>query len=462
MRNSLRFRLLLWLLAPLGLYILQAGWMARQSADRTAGLIQDNALLSSAQVMAGDIKWEDGYLHADISPSAIEILSSPYGDEVFFQIMEIGGPVIAGTSNFRQTAPSQSPTWFDTVVQGKPVRAVSLIRPMYDAGRSRRVLVTVAKTRAEQSAMAEEIWQPQLSYFAKILVIAIVLVCIGLTVELRPLMALTKDLRDRAPNRLNTLRADRLQTELRPIVEAINQSIERVHRQAAMQRRFVADAAHQLRTPLTLLGTQLQYARRSRDVDIVQSTLTAMHKSNRSLVALTNQLLLLAQAEAADYAAFDGETISLREVVTEALESLAALAQRRQVELSAHLDDNGRVEGNASLLSVLVFNVLDNAIRYAPSGTGRVDITLLRDPIDTANVTLTISDNGPGIPASIRDRVFEPFFRASDEEGSGLGLAIVREIARAHQAVVLLGEGEDGQGLSVSVRLRASEPAVEA
>ena len=447
MTNSLRLRLLLWLLLPMTVYVVAAGLIAHDNAGRTANLLQDEALLSSARVMAGDIKWDNGVLHADISPSAIEILSSPYGDMVYFSIREANGATIAGTSQFPTRVPGDSPLWYDATVSGRPIRAVSLIRPMYDDGRTRQVVVSVGRTLLQRDATIASLWQPQMLHFGGIVAIAVVLVCIGLTFELRPLMRLTKDLLLRAPNVSLRVRADPLRNELRPIVTAFNRCLDIIERKTTMQRRFIADAAHQLRTPLTLLGTQLQYARRQDDLSQVKETLAAMHRSNRSLVALTNQLLMLAQAEAADYADFKGAPVDLREVATATIEQLALLAQRRSVELSAHFESETQVMGNEPLLNVLLFNLLDNAIRYTPAG-GRVALDLtVRD----GRVVLTIADAGPGIDPALRESVFEPFFRASTEEGSGLGLSIVREIARAHLAEVVLGDGPEGRGLVVSV-----------
>jgi two-component system sensor histidine kinase TctE len=165
-------------------------------------------------------------------------------------------------------------------------------------------------------------------------------------------------------------------------------------------------------------------------------------------VSLTNQLLLLAQAETADYSHFEGERVDLREVATTVIEELALLAQRRGIELAAQLAEDAIVLGNARLLSVLVFNLVDNAIRYtAASG----HVTLLIERCEKT-IVLAVTDDGPGIPADVRDRVFEPFFRASAEEGSGLGLAIVREIVRAHRASISLDDGPGGKGLAAEVR----------
>ncbi len=443
--NSLRVRLLLWLALPMTVFIVAAGLITRSNAWHTANLLQDEVLLSAARVMAGNVGWDGKDLSASISPSAIEILSTPREDQVFFRVQEIGGPMIAGTSDFPQTVPDVSPKWYDAVMNGEPVRAVSVIRPMYDDGTTRRVVISVGRTLHERDALVLALWRPQMFYFSAILTIAVVLVCLGLTLELRPLARLARRMPERVQTSSVRVAVEPLRNELRPIVRAFNQCLEIIEKQTAMQRRFIADAAHQLRTPLTLLGTQLQYARRQNDPAQVQDTLTAMDRSNRSLVALTNQLLTLAQAEAADYAQYAGVTIDLREIATATIEQLALLAQRRRVELVATLAEPEavRVSGNEQLLSVLVFNLLDNAIRYSPEG-GTVSISIDAAP---DAIVLRLADEGAGIDAALREKVFEPFFRASPQPGSGLGLAIVREIARAHRASLRLEDGPRGRGL---------------
>ncbi|MCM2548780.1 sensor histidine kinase [Burkholderia glumae] len=450
--NSLRVRLLIWLALPMTVFIVAAGLITRSNAWRTANLLQDEVLLSAARVMAGNVGWDGNDLSAAVSPSAIEILSTPREDQVFFRVQEIGGPMIAGTSDFPQVVPEVSPKWYDAVMNGEPVRAVSVIRPMYDAGVTRRVVISVGRTLRQRDALVHALWRPQMFYFSAILTIAVVLVCVGLTLELRPLARLARRMPERVLTSSVRVKVEPLRSELRPIVSAFNQCLEIIEKQTAMQRRFIADAAHQLRTPLTLLGTQLQYARRQHDPEQVQDTLKAMARSNRSLVALTNQLLTLAQAEAADYAQYAGVKVDLRAIATGTIEQLALLAQRRRVELAARLDaPDAFVNGNEQLLAVLVFNLVDNAIRYSPEG-GIVTVSLEAAP---EAVRLAVADEGAGIAAGLREKVFEPFFRASPLPGSGLGLAIVREIARAHRATLRLDDGPGGRGLLVTAAFPA-------
>jgi two-component system sensor histidine kinase TctE len=277
----------------------------------------------------------------------------------------------------------------------------------------------------------------------------VALVCIGLTFELRPLMKVKEEVADRDPMQLEPIRVERLHTELRPIVEAINQCIARLGVQVAAQRRFIADAAHQLRTPLTLLGTQLQFARQQDGMNpALDEALAAMHRSNRSMVGLTNKLLLLAQAEAADNTQLAMETVDLVPLAMEVVEDLALLAQARNIDLGAELNGPAPVAGHRGLLQALIANLAENAIRYTGNG-GHVTVAV---QADADSVTVSVLDDGPGIPAESRSRVFEPFFRASaDTEGTGLGLAIVREIADTHHGEITLKPGAGGKGVHISV-----------
>jgi two-component system, OmpR family, sensor histidine kinase TctE len=204
-----------------------------------------------------------------------------------------------------------------------------------------------------------------------------------------------------------------------------------------------------------VLGSQLQYARRQQSLEDVRDTLAAMHHSNRAMVALINQLLMLAQAEAADYTAFESEVVDLKGVITRAVEKLAMVASRRDIELAVSFDEALVMKGSEPLLSAAISNLVDNAIRYSPEGT-RVTVEATRTG-DTLNVG--VIDEGPGIPDALRERVFEPFFRASDVEGSGLGLAIAREIVRAHGGTIEIGEATPERGAKIVMRFEACESA---
>ncbi|WP_028227518.1 sensor histidine kinase [Paraburkholderia ferrariae] len=454
--RSLRARLLLWLIVPMTAFSLVAGWLTHANAQRTADLLQDAALLAAARVMAADVRWNGDTLVASVSPSTIQIVGTPEGDQVFYRVEVAGGAVIAGTSDFPPPHLSLplaagSPDWYDARVLQTPIRAVSLVRPMYDAGRTIDVVVSVGRTQIARDAMIASLWKPQLAYILGSIAAAMVLVSLGLTLELRPLSRLAAGLAGRpTPGRVRIDTAD-VHAELQPLIAAFNACLDVIERQAMTQRRFIADAAHQIRTPLTLLGMQLQYARRQGRLEDVRETLLAMHHSNQAMVSLINQLLMLAQAEAADYSAFHGEAVDMSEVTARAVEKLALAARRKDIELVVSIEPPLVVNGSETLLSAALSNLIDNAIRYAPDGT---QVTIDARQSD-GTVTIQVLDQGAGIPEELRERVFEPFFRASGEEGSGLGLAIAKEIVRAHNGTMSLGTPRDGKGLRVQMNLPA-------
>ncbi|MGI4862120.1 MAG: sensor histidine kinase [Janthinobacterium lividum] len=452
-KRSLRTGLLLWLIVPMTIFSVVAACLTYVDARRTADLLQDAALLAAARVMAADVRWSGANLVASVSPGTIQIVGTPEGDQVFYRIEVAGGAVFAGTSAFPVTALSRSPQWVDASVASMPIRVVSLERAMFDDGKTVSVIVSVGRTQIARDALVSSLWKPQLAYILGSLVVATLLICVGLWLELRPLVRLAAGIAAQpSPSRARIAEAD-LHAELRPLVAAFNACLDVIERHAVTQRRFIADAAHQIRTPLTVLGTQLQFARRQQNFDEVHGTLLAMHHSNRAMVLLINQLLMLAQAEAASYTAFKGTPVNLCDVLARTVEKLALMAQRKNLELTVSLEDALIVNGSEPLLAAAFANLVDNAIRYTPEGR-RVIVEARRVAGD---VLIDVTDEGPGIPPDLRERVFEPFFRASTEEGSGLGLAIAREIVRAHGGSIVLKGSVFEPGTVARVVLRLDE-----
>ncbi|PRD77523.1 sensor histidine kinase [Burkholderia multivorans] len=453
MAHSLRGRLLWWLLLPLAVFVLIAAAMAYDAARRTADLVQDSTLVASARTIGEDIEWRNGLPVADVPPAALEIFESPSRDSVFYKVIDSDGRLLAGNPALDVVAQhGAEPVAYDTTFDGTRLRAVAYDRQLYDEGQVDTVTVVVAKTTRSRNAMVATIWRPQLVRLALMLVLAVALVYLGLTFELRPLMKLKDDVADRGPMELEPIRPERLQHELRPIVDAINQCIARLNTHTATQRRFIADAAHQLRTPIAVLDTQIQYAQqRGHDDRELASVLDSMQRSSRKMADVTDKLLLLAHAEATPSTLLT-QRVDLAALVSSVLEETIVLAQRRDIDLGAELGERLDVAGSGSLLSALVTNLVDNAVRYTHPG-GCVTVAARRDG-DT--VVLDVIDDGPGIPAEARPHVFKRFYRvSSDTEGSGLGLAIVSEIAQAHGGSATLAPGPGNRGVVVTVRLPA-------
>ncbi|MGF6935978.1 two-component system sensor histidine kinase TctE [Paraburkholderia sp. UCT70] len=451
MMHSLRARLLGWLLVPVGMFVLITGLMSYDAARETAGLLQDNALLASARIIGEEVNWENGVLIARIPPAALEMFESPYQDQVFYRIVKGRADLLGGNPNLAVPAHAMPrPVFYDTALDGQPVRAVAYERELYDSGATEPVTVIVAKTQASYRAMLQTLWRPQLVRQGLMLALAVALALRGLALELRPLIRLKEDVADRDALQLEPIWIERLPSELRPVVDAINQCIARLKLHATTQRKFIADAAHQLRTPLALLGAQIQCARPCGHWGpLLTDALAGVRRTSGKMTEMTNQLLLLAQAESSPPDRTPVR-VDLAAVVSCVLEGLVVAAQRRQIDLGAELTGPAYVSGSVTLLTALVTNLVDNAIRYTQEG-GRVTATC-REEGDA--VLLQVIDNGPGIPAEARAHVFERFYRgATYAEGTGLGLSIVREIAHSHGGTVALKPDVEHVGLVVRVRL---------
>jgi two-component system OmpR family sensor kinase len=270
---------------------------------------------------------------------------------------------------------------------------------------------------------------------------------------LAPLESLTRALGRRQPGALDSLPARGLPTELQPLVSALNELLARLGQSFDAQRRFAADAAHELRTPLTALTLQIQLAERAAAGPDRERAFARLREGVKRATHLVQQLLLMARLdpEAADKPAVP---VDLAAVAAAAVELVRPLAEEKSLRVESRLDPAARVVGNEAALGVLANNLLDNAVRYVPAG-GRIEVSVRHEG---GEVVLEVADDGPGIAPAERSRVFDRFYRApgTPGSGSGLGLAIARQAANLHGGSVQLGEGLDGRGLAVVVRLPAT------
>jgi two-component system OmpR family sensor kinase len=270
---------------------------------------------------------------------------------------------------------------------------------------------------------------------------------------LKPLRRVTDALDTRHPEALDPLPAQRLPQEVQPLVRALNGLLERLATALHTQRAFVADAAHELRTPLAALQIQSQLVARARDDSSRREALDDLQAGVTRATRLAEQLLALARAEPDGHGSTTA--VDLHALLDECVVTCVPLAQQRNVDLGVETSEPATVTGDAEALRVMFNNLLDNATKYTPAG-GRVDVSL---KVDGGRPVVRIADSGPGIPVEERERVFDRFYRVgaganrvrTDVAGSGLGLAIVKRIALQHEAQLTLGESAAG-GLLVTVR----------
>jgi two-component system sensor histidine kinase QseC len=263
---------------------------------------------------------------------------------------------------------------------------------------------------------------------------------------LRPLDVVAEQIAARGPEHLDPVQPATAPEEIRPLVESINHLFARVEQAIEAEKRFTADAAHELRTPLAALSAQAQVALRARDADERRHAIDQLITSSRRGARLVDQLLTLARVDPTDAA--PASTVELDWLARQVCEINGPQAVENGVALELDALPT-TVTGDADMLRILLRNLVDNAIRYTPSG-GQVTVAV-------KDRTLTITDTGPGIPAGERARVFDRFHRLAgqDKEGSGLGLSIVARIAERHSARIQLADGDGGVGLRVTVEFPA-------
>jgi two-component system sensor histidine kinase TctE len=322
---------------------------------------------------------------------------------------------------------------------------VAYAQPVFTSTQRGTVLIEVGQTLDGRDTLARDIWLATVSRHLIAVPLLALLLWFGLRGGLKPVLALRDRVLAREPGSTERLDEARAPRELQPLVAAINEYAQRLDHHMSSHSRFIADASHQLRTPLTVLNTQISYALRQEGA-AREEALRAAEASVHHGMRLVKQLLSFTAVEGGVASSQPPGHVDLLEVVTEVLERESWLAQDRGIDLGLDSDGGSAiVGGHRHLVVELVANLVDNAVRYTPRG-GEVTVRVRGNEV-------IVQDNGPGIAEADRERVFERFCRLenSSSDGCGLGLAIVREIARLHGARVTLEDAPNGRGLAVRV-----------
>jgi two-component system sensor histidine kinase TctE len=441
--NSIRLRLLKWLLGPILLANLVLAALVAGLAWTPAQVAFDAGLFDTASTMAGRLVAGSPPQRLPLPPVGQGVA----GDRAWFVVRDAGGAHLAGAAGFPPLKPGTSA--YDAEVDGEPVRvaAVSVTTP--DGPRQ----LGVARTLRQRLEVRAAIVRSLVVLVSLMTVTLVGVVWLSVSNGLRPLARIRAELAARGPGDLAPIPTDQVPYEIAPVVSGFNDLLDKVEAGARAQRDFMADVAHQLRTPLAGLGLQLEWlrARHAGDADTVRS-LGMMDLANERMIRQVNQLLALARAREGRPGAHP-VPLDLALLVQEAIQFFVDKAARKDIDLGFELAP-APVTGDAFQLRDLIDNLVDNALRYTPEG-GRVTVGCGQAGDATF---FSVIDSGPGIPVARRSAVFERFVRLDDKTtGSGLGLAIVRDIALAHDASVQLTDADDG-GARVTVRF-AVKPA---
>lgn len=452
--GSLRGRLLRRLALLLALILLVSSLSAYWSARRAADTAYDRTLLASARAIAEGLYADDGKLKANVPYVALDTFAYDSAGRIYYQVLDLRGALVSGYEDLPATPPGTPRTddypalahFYDAEYRGQGVRLVSLLQPVSEPQLNGIAEIRVAETLGARERMARDLLYGTLLRMGLLAFSALLLVWLAVSAALRPLDALRRSVAARASDDLRPLPDSQLPRELRPLVNALNQFNERLRGLFERQSQFIADAAHELRTPLAALKARVELGLRAQEPAAWRSTLEEAAQNTDKLTHLANQLLSLARIESGARAIAEGgaQRLDLSQLAQELGLALAPLAHARGIALALEADQPVWIRGEPTLLNELLCNLVDNALAHTPAG-GNVILRVLPGGV------LEVEDDGPGIPADECAKVFQRFYRRSSEgSGAGLGLAIVGEICRAHQAAIRLQQATP-QGLWVRV-----------
>lgn len=461
-QRSLFGEILDWMLTPLLLLwpvSLALTWLVAQGL---ANKPFDRALVYNAQALAQLVKLspDQQRIQFNLPQPASELLRADDSDLVYYQVIGPKGELLGGDRDLPQPQDDENLGSYEVKIRDDEMRSLD-VRVAYtwvtlatEKTHVGSVLVQVAETREKRSVLATEIIKGVMLPQFAILPLAVLLVWLALVRGIKPLSQLEERIRARKSDDLSPLDEKAVPLEVAPLVSSVNDLLGRLKDSISTQKRFLADAAHQLKTPLAGLRMQADLAqRKDSSEEELKHSLKQIGRASVQATHTVNQLLSLARAEGGS--SLDLQSCDMEALISEVLMDSLPRAMDKGLDLGydgVAGEDKRRflnIQGNPTLLKEMVRNLVDNAIHYTPSSEERpgvITVRLLVDPYSQA-VAVQVEDNGPGIAAAERERIFEPFYRAlgSNVDGSGLGLPIVREIAQRHGATVAVDVAHPGQ-----------------
>ncbi|RXZ33972.1 sensor histidine kinase [Oxalobacteraceae bacterium CAVE-383] len=454
-QHSLFGEILDWMLAPLLLLWPMSIAITYLIAQSIANQPFDRALEDNVTVLAQQVTENNGKIGTSMVSSARDLLRADEIDTIYFQISGANGEYVEGDRDIPQPPamdeklPIGAVQFYNTVLHGADIRVAYAMVDLRDRAQrdrerghavqpTRLALVQVGETLDKRAQLANDIIKGVILPQFIILPIALALIWFALARGLSPLSELQQRVRMRRPDDLSPIETKQVPEEISPLVRSLNDMLARLAQTIDVQKRFIADAAHQMKTPLAGMRMQAELALRQTDRNDIHRSLEQVAKSSESATRLVNQLLSLARAENVQTTQTGiAASVDLSMLARSVMHDLVPLSFSRQIDLGFEAAPQPvTVAGDPVMLRELLVNLLDNALRYTPR-QGSITVRTHVDEIRRI-ATLEVEDTGPGIPPAERRLVFDRFYRVlgTHTPGSGLGLAIVREIALQHNAVV--------------------------
>ena len=448
---SLKRAIVVRLIFPLIVFIIIETILSYYIALHYVNLTYDRWLLDSAYSLAQEVKNDDNKVLVDLPDAALKIFTWDDIDSTFFKIISEKSGLLEGNQPALITLDlppgSKQPVFSDSFINGKTIRMVSI---RASKNLPENVYIHVAETLNKRRLMTFEILMADLiPQFLLTLLISTYLF-VGVSRGLAPLNRLSKEISRRSPNDLNPISEGHVFAEVKILTDTINNLLAKLSSAIAAQQRFIANAAHQLRTPLAGLGLQVERARREKKIDNIQLALFQIRKSANKTSRIIEQLLVLARSGPIE-GTHNFKLIDLQNLIKILCMEWVPNALKKNIELSFESSNlSVLINGDQILLTELISNLLDNAIKYGKNN-GSILVKLFDQPVPT----LIIEDDGPGIENTEYDKIFERFYRipGSTGNGCGLGLAIVKEIANLHHARLSAKKASIG-GLRIELQFK--------
>ena len=421
------------LLPPIAALLALGAVVAYYPSIEPATQAYDQALVDIGLALGSHIRVAPSEYRFEVPAAVEQVLRTDRFDSIYYRVLSPAGLEIAGEPQL--PAPPGDAVAFNSVYNGQKVRVVSVQTP---CGRS-TCTVLVAETMVKRERLAREHLLQSLFPDVLIALATLVIVWFGVKRGLRPLARLSEEIKQRSAGDLRPIDASGAPEETRPLVGALNGLLEEVSAASHMQQRFLADAAHQLRTPLAGLQAHTELALAQPMPPACRAQIEQVHRATIRTARLANQLLALARTEPAARSA--ATRVDLKTLAGDEADAWVRQSFARDIDLGFELEP-APVEGDAFLLREALSNLVHNALEYSNRG-GRVTVRTGRR---NGGPFVEVEDDGPGIAPEERARVLERFYRVpgTPGTGSGLGLAIVREIAASHAASVFIDDGAAG------------------
>jgi len=431
--RSLRAHLLRRLLPPIAALLAVGAVVAYYPSIEPATQAYDQALVDIGLAVGSHVRVGQSEYRFDLPTAVEQVLRTDRFDSIYYRVISPAGMEIAGDADL--PPPPGDTMAHDTVYNGKKVRVVSVQAP---CGRS-ACTVLVGETMVKREKLTRDLLLQSLFPDFLIAIATLVIVWFGVKRGLEPLARLSDEIKARSAGDLRPIDAAGAPEETRPLVGALNGLLDEVSAASRKQQRFLADAAHQLRTPLAGLQAHTELALAQAMPEACRAQLEQVHKATIRTARLANQLLALARAEPG--ARSVTSQVDLKSVAGGEADAWVRQALARDIDLGFELEP-APVDGDTFLLREALGNLVHNALEYAPRG-GRVTV---RSGQRNGHAFLEVEDDGPGIAPPEREHVLERFYRVAGTPGtgSGLGLAIVREIAASHGAGVSITDATSG------------------